>query len=230
MKRALVLLSVALNALLVAAVVWMVWGPGGFRLVRGVYIEPHHQQLVTQFDAFPVGPGDVVFLGDSITEAGRWHEIFPGVPAKNRGIGGDTASDVLARLQQVTSGRPSKVFLKIGTNDLFAGVPEDEIAADVAEILRRIRAESPGTQVYLQSVLPRAAEWRDAVESLNARLEAVAGEQGVAWLDLYPQFLDASDGSIRDDLSNDELHLLGPGYRVWREQIEAHVRDASAPE
>ena len=27
------------------------------------------------------------------------------------------------------------------------------------------------------------------------------------------------DGSIRDDLSNDELHLLGGGYIIWRDAI-----------
>jgi len=46
-------------------------------------------------------------------------------------------------------------------------------------------------------------------------------------LDLYPVFLDAADGSIRNDLSNDELHLLGAGYLAWRDAISALVRPSS---
>jgi hypothetical protein len=49
----------------------------------------------------------------------------------------------------------------------------------------------------------------------------------VRWIDLYPRFL-APDGSIRDDLSNDELHLLGPGYDLWRDAIAHHVAGPSS--
>jgi hypothetical protein len=39
--------------------------------------------------------GEVVFLGDSITAGGAWHEWFPDVPVVNRGIDGDTSLDRL---------------------------------------------------------------------------------------------------------------------------------------
>ena len=78
---------------------------------------------------------------------------------------------------QVTEGRPSKVFLKIGTNDLGTGVPEDEIVANLAEILDRIAAESPGTGVYVQSVLPRQASYRERIESLMSEAELEEAER-----------------------------------------------------
>ncbi len=222
MKRFLIGLSVTVNLLVLAGAIWVATGAPLRAAVRA-FVQPAHDRWVSQFAVLPVQPGDVVFLGDSITEGGAWEELFPDVPVRNRGIGGDRTPGALERLDQVTKGQPAKVFLKIGTNDLFVGTPEEEIAANIGTILERIASESPETRAYVQSVLPRQAEWREAVESLNRRLEAVAGEHGATWVDLYPLFLDPDDGSIRDDLANDELHLLGKGYLVWRDHIDELV-------
>ncbi|MBL4827968.1 MAG: hypothetical protein JKY66_09705 [Spongiibacteraceae bacterium] len=59
-----------------------------------------------------------------------------------------------------------------------------------------------------RAVLPRAKSFRDKVETLNKHLEKSISSNA-QWINLYPVFLDAQDGSIRDELSNDELHLLG---------------------
>ena len=227
--RKLLAVSLALNALVLAALGWFALGPGRTSLMRS-FLEAHQARLVSAFEAFPLAPDDVVFLGDSITEGAPWEELFPGVRTRNRGIGGDTTEGVLRRLEQVTRAEPAKVFLLIGTNDLYRGASEDEIVADIEEILDQLKQESPDSEVYLQSVLPRAASYRARVEALNARLAEVAGEQGAAWVDLYPGFLDPDTGAIRAELSNDELHLLGPGYALWRDQIEGLVRAGTEPE
>jgi lysophospholipase L1-like esterase len=226
--RKLLALSLALNVFVVAALGWFALGPGRDSLMRA-FLEGHQARRVSGFEAFPLAPDDVVFLGDSITEGGAWEELFPGVRTRNRGIGGDTSDGVLRRLEQVTRAQPAKVFLLIGTNDLYRGSSEDEIVANIEEILERLKQESPDTEVYLESVLPRAASYRSRIEALNARLAEVAGEQGAAWVELYPSFLDPESGAIRPELSNDELHLLGPGYALWKEQIEALVRAGTEP-
>ncbi len=78
------------------------------------------------------------------------------------------------------------------------------------------------SQFEVLGVLPRAVEYRERIESLNRVLaQAVAGR--ASWVDLYPLFLDEQDGSIADAFSNDELHLLGAGYAVWRDAIETLV-------
>jgi lysophospholipase L1-like esterase len=222
MRKFLTFASFALNALVLAAVVWVLAGPGLRMLLRS-FIEPAQARRISSFETFPVAPGDIVFLGDSITEGGAWDEMFAGAPVRNRGIGGDTSAGVLARTGAIARAKPAKVFLLIGTNDLFVGAAAGEIAANVREILARIADESASTQLYVQSVLPRAASYRDEVEALNAQLEAVAREQGATWIDLYPAFLDPATGAIQTALSNDELHLLGPGYALWRQAIAEHV-------
>jgi lysophospholipase L1-like esterase len=221
-RRFLIASSLALNAVVLGAAVWLALG-GATSLIVRRFIAPKHEQLRTHFDATPVEAGDVVFLGDSITEGGRWEKLFPGVRTRNRGIGGDTTTGVLARVDQVAGRRAAGVFLLIGTNDLFGGTSEAEIAERVAQIVARLRAGSPTTRVFVQSVLPRAAEYRGRIEALNARLATVARDSGAEFVDLYPAFLDSGDGSLRDDLSNDQLHLLGSGYVLWRDRIAAHV-------
>jgi lysophospholipase L1-like esterase len=231
LKRMLIGLSVLLNVVVIGGAVTLYASPMSvLGMFLGDFVALSYERWTSQFEHLEIQAGDVVFLGDSITEGGAWDELFPGMPVRNRGIGGDTTSGVLDRLDQITRGRPGKVFLKIGTNDLFIGVPEAEIAANVARIVRELKAASAGTQVYVQSVLPRQVEYRQAVESLNERLQAVAAASGATWIDLYPRFLDAADGSIRDDLANDGLHLLGDGYLIWREQIARLVNEpASSP-
>ena len=126
--RKLLFVSLALNAVVLVLIAWVAMGPGQRTIVRA-FLEGHHARQISAFEALPIAPDDVVFLGDSITEAGPWEELFPGIRVRNRGIGGDTTGGVLRRLEQVTSGGPAKVFLLIGTNDLGRGASEAEIVA-----------------------------------------------------------------------------------------------------
>ena len=87
-----------------------------------------YNRRVELFASYDVQPGDVVMLGDSITEGADWPALFPGVRIHNQGIGGDDTDGVLRRLALVTDRRPGKVFVMIGTNDIGKGVHSvDEI-------------------------------------------------------------------------------------------------------
>ncbi len=220
-KKVLITLSILLNIGVAALVTGAANGyipPALLNLMA----EPNHQRWLSQFEALPLDPGDVVFLGDSITWGGSWHELFPDSAVKNRGIGGDTSAGVLARLDQIVAGKPSQLFLLIGTNDPMIGVSQDTIVDNIVTIVARVNDKSPGTQVFVQSLLPRSAGYRERIEALNSRLQATVADQAV-WIDLYPLMLDA-DGSIADKYSNDELHLHGAGYQVWSETIRHLIR------
>ena len=199
-----------------------------YRFTDGfAFLQMNRERVASLYESLPVEPRDIVFLGDSITAGGAWSELFPGIPTKNRGIGGDRTQDILDRMHHVTRGQPAKIFLKIGTNDLMALVPKEVIVANVTTILERIRIDSPGTRVYLQSVLPRDVLLTPAVRDLNETLRGVAAATEVSWIDIFPLFLDQDDGSIRDDYSNDDLHLLGQGYIAWRDALAPYVHEDS---
>ncbi|HEY9612561.1 GDSL-type esterase/lipase family protein, partial [Allocoleopsis sp.] len=56
------------------------------------------------------------------------------------------------------------------------------------------------------------------IRDLNERLRAIAKEENVTYLDLYPLFADA-DGNMKTELSSDGLHLNPQGYLVWRNAL-----------
>lgn len=217
MKKYLIGLSVAFNFIVITSVTWFLLG-GGEYLLNRLFAEPAMERSITQFEALGVSSDDTVFLGDSITYGGLWDEIFPETNTSNRGINGDTSGGVLARLDQIINGGPNQLFLMIGTNDLYYGATEAEIVANVVEIINRTRQTSPETEIYVQSVLPRAESYKERIESLNAALESAVRDKA-EWVNLYPLFLDEPGISISDNLSNDELHLLGDGYLLWQEAI-----------
>ncbi|MDC0067676.1 GDSL-type esterase/lipase family protein [Gammaproteobacteria bacterium] len=224
MKSVLIKLLIGLSVLMNIAVAYIVIGLANGQLpefLLKTMVEPNYQRWVSQFDVLPVQPGDVVFLGDSITEGGSWHELFPDTSVRNRGIGGDTTSGVLARLHQISEGKPSKVLLLIGTNDLAIGKSDETIIENILTIIDRLKTESPETQVILQSILPRSDGYQARIESLNDKLRTAA-EGRALWVDVYSGML-AEDGSISDRYSNDELHLYGEAYKLWADTIADHV-------
>ena len=67
----------------------------------------------------PAEPNRVVFLGDSITDGWKLEEYFPGKPYVNRGIGGQTTPQMLARMYaDVIALKPKVMILLAGTNDI----------------------------------------------------------------------------------------------------------------
>ena len=191
-----------------------------FRLIT----KPSRDQMLSFFDTYQTRPGDVVMLGDSITAGAEWSELFPDVAIKNRGLSADTTQDVLDRLGQVTIGKPSKIFLLIGSNDVRRGVDHDDLLDRYERIIQRIERETPSTKVYIQSVLPRQRRYCERVAALNKAIEALASRRNHRFVNLFPLF-SASDGAMDRDFSNDGVHLLGPGYERWRKAIVREVCD-----
>lgn len=192
----------------------------------------YYYQRVTLFEVQPVAAGDIVFLGDSITDGGEWGEFFGGSNFKNRGISGDISQGIYDRLDAVVSGRPAKIFLMIGVNDLSRGISEDTVAGNISKIIDKVHADSPDTRIYLQSILP-VNEDKDMFEGhtarradiapLNERLRALAADKGAVYIDLFSSFTEEGTDKLNPEYTNDGLHLLGSGYLLWKKIIESYV-------
>lgn len=183
---------------------------------------PGQQMRALQFEKFTLGDGDIVFLGDSITEGGLWNEWFPGHRIRNRGIGGDTTSGVLKRIDTAVSPSTAATFILLGTNDLSQSVSADEITANLHQIITAIKAVNPAAPIYLNSVMPRKEKFRDRIRDLNKRLRRLAFNEGAVWIDLWPALADTR-GGINPDYSLDELHLNGSGYDAWAAVLRPHL-------
>ena len=191
-------------------------------------------QRATLFAALPVTSDDIIFVGNSITDGGEWWELFQTPGIKNRGISGDTSRGVIDRLDPIVAGKPKKVFLMIGINDLSRGLTIDSIAANVAQIVGRLRIESPQTKIYIQSTLPVSDEKdmfkghsarRDDVAPLNELYKKIALDNGATYIDLYSQFVNPQTGKMNLKYSNDGLHLLGEGYILWGKIAKPYVEE-----
>ena len=189
----------------------------------------HHGQRTDFFKHYPVNAGDIVFVGDSITDGGCWDEMFPGVPLKNRGINADTTIGVLNRIDGIVRARPKAIFLLIGTNDLnsYTHRSNNEILATYTSILERCAALSPETRVFVQSILPRRKNFTRRIQALNERLEALSSRFGYAFINLYPSFVN-EEGGLRAEFTNDNLHLMAAGYLRWTELLQPYIKELTS--
>jgi len=184
------------------------------------------------FDHLPDTRNEIVFLGNSITDGAEWFELLQNKRCRNRGISGDVTEGILLRLDGVTKLRPSAIFLLIGINDLSRNISVDEITGRYREILQRIQNETPGTKVYVQSVMPvnpatggnkRLEGKTDLIIELNGRLQTLAKEFSFTYIDLFTPLAD-SNNLLPRRYSIDGLHLSYEGYRVWADAIKEFVR------
>ncbi|UJH90616.1 GDSL-type esterase/lipase family protein [Antarcticibacterium sp. 1MA-6-2] len=118
-----------------------------------VYRPRTYSLKVEQFRSYPDSKTDIIFLGNSLTEYTDWNELLQLPTAKNRGISGDTSFGILQRLDEVTEGKPSKIFLLVGINDISRNVPAELILRNYEKIIQQIKKASPETQLYVQTLL-----------------------------------------------------------------------------
>jgi lysophospholipase L1-like esterase len=142
---------------------------------------------------------------------------------RNRGISGDITFGVLERLHEVTEGRPAKVFILIGINDISRNIPDSVIVGNYEKMIRRIKTESPKTKIYFQTLLPVNNGFTqfknhynkdEHILFVNKSLKALAVKEKVTLIDLYPHFLD-SNKKLDENYTIDGLHLNAEGYKVW---------------
>jgi len=181
----------------------------------------------------PIRSTDIVMLGNSLTEGGRdWAEKLGKPNVRNRGISGDVAMGIDARLFQITPHKPAKIFLLVGINDVSHDLTVDSIVTNIRLLVDHIHAQSPKTKLVLQSLLPireSTGRWKrlqgktDMIPQINARLEALAREKGLTFINLFPHFTEPDTNVLRSELTYDGLHLSKAGYDVWVKLLKPHL-------
>jgi len=192
----------------------------------------YHQQW-TLFQSLPQTKGDIIFIGNSITDGGEWSELFNEIRIKNRGISGDISAGVINRMDEVVKRKPAKVFLLIGINDLARGISTDSIVKNILLIANYLKERSPAIRIYVQSILPVNDAFRkfaghagktDSILKVNNLLRNHAANNGFTFINLYPYFIN-QQGKLDVKYSNDGLHLLGVGYLLWKHIVFPYVYD-----
>lgn len=169
-----------------------------------------------------VQPQHIVMLGNSLTERGAWADLLQDSLVVNRGIGGDCVAGMTARLGAIVAGKPRALFLMAGVNDLiFSKITPEALLGQYERLLDAIRAASPRTTVFIQSLLPLDETQNEAwfagknarIEAFDSLLRETARRRGLDYIDIRSRM--ARDGRMPAEYTVDGIHLNAAGYAVW---------------
>ncbi len=197
-------------------------------------------------------PLTLVAFGDSITqavevpEAGRWPQLLEDALSReivgreikvvNRGIGGNTSREGLARIEEVLDCRPNFVLVEFGndaTHQMDRHVSLNEFAANLDEMRRRFAAI--GATMIPMTFPPIIDEWHadnllpfhqkhgggDAHQELyRQQTRAFAAEHDLHWIETDRALRAAydNDGAARY-FQPDGVHLTREGNELFCETV-----------
>ena len=198
-----------------------------------IYTDHYYKRFRQFMDEPAIGNKDIVMLGNSLTEnGGNWAARLGNKNVRNRGIVGDEVMGVSDGPHRILRDNLAKLFLLIGVNDISHDLTSDSIVKMIRTTIERIRKESPGTRLYLQSLLPinenfgrykKLAGKTSMIPEINKQLKALAKEKGLTYINLFPLFTEKGSNVLRADLTTDGLHLKEEGYKIWVKAIKKKI-------
>lgn len=174
------------------------------------------------FNNLKIDSGDIVFIGNSITEAFPVTEFY-GKTFKNRGISANLIRHVEKRIPGILKRKPKAIFLLIGINDIKAGF-------DLTDSFNSFRSTigsvlNSGVSLYVSPVLPVCGEYSklmDSIRTFNGMVVKLCNAKSVPVFDLYTPLL--KDGLLNIDYTYDGLHLNEDGYVIWKKIIDSIIK------
>ncbi|MFB2919363.1 MULTISPECIES: SGNH/GDSL hydrolase family protein [Aerosakkonema] len=186
----------------------------------------------SQRDVSNTATANVVFFGDSRSKEWPFPSGLKGFSFANRGITGQTSSQVLERFDKhVLPLRPKIVVVQVGINDLKT-IPlfprqKDRIVANCKDNIEEIvkRSRSLGATVILTTIFPvgdvpltRKPFWSSEVDrailELNSYIYSLQAPN-VIILDSYS--LLAENG--KNKYQRDTLHTNAKGYQILNQEL-----------
>lgn len=182
--------------------------PGGYRI-----------QLENNFNDDDLS---IDFIGSQTNEetdlADPEHEGHPGW----------TINQLTALIEKglLTEYQPDVVLLMAGTNDILRSDQTSEVIADLNQLIDRLQAELPDTEIFVSSLVPLDPELESKqeakiVEEVNALLPELAQQQGE-----QVTYVNAGGSIDLSDLIDDGIHPDATGYQTignaWYDTLVKH--------
>ncbi|GDX40658.1 acetylhydrolase [Armatimonadota bacterium] len=185
------------------------------------------------------GDIDLIFVGDSITQAWDkpenypvWSAYYEPRRAVNLGYSGARTENILWMLENggIDGIHPKVAVVMIGTNNTDSkrgriAHTGEQLAEGIVKIVHTLRAKLPDTKVLLLKIFPRAdfpgASQRGSDASDIAA--TIADNKHIFYLDINPVFLQ-KDGTVDSSLLPDLLHPNPIGNLKWAEAMEPTLR------
>ncbi len=171
---------------------------------------------------------EVVFMGASIIE--WWPKngvFFPGKNYLDKGIAGQTSSQVLKRfVPDVINHQPKAVVILVGANDIITNVSLNTMTENIKSMVKL--AHQHGTHVILSSLPPVCGTkiWmRPKILAYNNWLKKYSQENQVIYLDFYSALVDKNQ-LLPQDKTIDCLHPNKAGYAIMSPLAEFAIQKA----
>ena len=176
------------------------------------YRENKKQQYLTENVEFNDYEVEVAFLGDSLTDGCDLAKYYPDYVTSNRGIGGDTTTDVLGRLSySIYDLKPQVVVLLIGGNNLKT------MFNDYEDILIGLKDNLPDTKVVIVSLSAMGLDHKDknkiAIEN-NKKIYELSQKYDYYYVNIFDALYNNETGEIYSEYTSDGLHFTHEGYLV----------------
>jgi lysophospholipase L1-like esterase len=177
-----------------------------------------------------------VFMGDSITDMWKLSQYFPDKFYINRGISGQTTSQMLVRMYpDVIDLYPFVMVVLAGTNDIArnTGPQTLEMIQDNFRAMADL-AKAHKIRLVICSLLPvsdytarkQTVQRPPAdIRMLNEWLRNFAKEIGAVYADYYAATVDSA-GFLKAGLSMDGLHPNDKGYELMVPIVQAAIEQA----
>jgi len=183
----------------------------------------------------------LIFIGDSITAAwrhenniGAFDKYFGQYSPQNFAIGADTTHGVLRRIKEgnLDGFSPEVVVILIGVNNIAWGPRHtvEQTADGVLQVVQTVHQRMPEARILLMGLLPRGDEertgsfrWQKGIE-VNAILENNVDNKHLFYLSIEEQLIE-EDGTVKDDVFRDGVHLSSSGLNVWAEILKPRLEE-----
>ncbi|WP_217362511.1 SGNH/GDSL hydrolase family protein [Flavobacterium sp. M31R6] len=179
------------------------------------------------------GEKRIVFFGDSITEGWKTihQDFFVGKSYINRGINGQTTSQMLLRFRpDVIELKPKIVIILAGGNDIAGNTGPTTLETILGNLISMCELSKVNNiKVILCSILPandfpwkRGMEPANKIEALNEMILKYAETNNIPYVDYYSAMVDERKG-LKSIYSEDGVHPNKEGYLVMESIIETII-------
>ena len=195
-------------------------------LIRDIVIASHRTA---------VGPGGLLFVGDSLVEGFYWNRVSS-LPMLNAGYSGIWTEALEPRVPLLLqSAEPSLAVLLVGTNDAKKDCTEealDGVMRHFDSIVRHFEEAAVPLVVMTPPPIETGKRLtgfyaKEAMASLSRRMVQAATGRAVAIVDVQRAFADGS-GAAKAGVTTDGIHLSAEAYRRLHDMLERTIAAVTA--
>lgn len=182
---------------------------------------------------------DAAFVGDSRTQGLiLYTSLTKPANLAYKGLSVDTVytaavipsgDKMITVMDALTQNHYAKIYIMLGINEIGWPNP-DHFITKMGEIVDQIKADDPGSVIYLQPIIPVTASKMASdpvfdnhkIASVNGELSNLATEKGVYFVNVCEALQDAN-GNLPEDAASDGVHLKKAYCQMWLDYLKAHT-------